>query len=205
MVPLSIDKRVLLLRGNHGLYNGEPWKKIFGPVLVYLNAAAIATTEILWNDAKDQMIYVGQSWPYNWPNSEDYLKPDERGEISGKLFGNDRFHCHQSDFMLQPFLGASVTCQFWTQADVDGYFTIPNVRELYGCVPAVFGDYKREGVITIQSGSSIDLDELLIFEAPRDGKTVWEIGIPNRSASEFFVPDPDPKYVNRLFLDHPER
>ena len=55
------------------------------------------------------------------------------------------------------------------------------------------------------SGSSIDLDELLIFEAPRDGKTVWEIGIPNRSASEFFIPDPDPKYVNRLFLDHPER
>ena len=27
MVPLSIDKRVLLLRGNHGFYNGEPWKK----------------------------------------------------------------------------------------------------------------------------------------------------------------------------------
>ena len=55
----------------------------------------------------------------------------------------------------------------------------------------------------IFSGSSIDLDELLIFEAPRDGKTMWEICIPNRSASKFFIPDPDPKYVNRLFLDHP--
>ena len=36
--------------------NGEPWKKIFGPVLVYLNSAAIATTETLWKDAKDQVM-----------------------------------------------------------------------------------------------------------------------------------------------------
>ena len=88
---------------------------------------------------------------------------------------------------------ASVTYQFWTQADDDGYFMIPNVRpgdyELYGWVPGVFGDYKREGVITIQSGSSIDLDELLIFEAPRDGKTVWEIEVLLSSSSQIQIPN----------------
>ena len=70
---------------------------------------------------------------------------------------------------------------------------IPNVRpgdyELYGWVPGVFGDYKREGVITIQSGSSIDLDELLIFEAPRDGKTVWEIEVLLSSSSQIQIPN----------------
>ena len=45
----------------------------------------------------------------------------------------------------------------------------------------------------------------LVYEPPRDGPTLWEIGIPDRSAREFNVPDPDPKYVNRLFVNHPDR
>ncbi|KAE9457338.1 hypothetical protein C3L33_10774, partial [Rhododendron williamsianum] len=40
---------------------------------------------------------------------------------------------------------------------------------------------------------------------PRDGPTLWEIGIPDRSAAEFYIPDPDPKYINRLFINHPDR
>lgn len=35
--------------------------------------------------------------------------------------------------------------------------------------------------------------------------TLWEIGIPDRSAAEFYIPDPDPKYINRLFINHPDR
>ena len=34
---------------------------------------------------------------------------------------------------------------------------------------------------------------------------MWEIGIPNRSAGEFFVPEPDVKYINSLYVDHPDR
>lgn len=45
----------------------------------------------------------------------------------------------------------------------------------------------------------------LVYEPPRDGPTLWEIGIPDRSAAEFFVPDPDPKYINRLYVNHPDR
>jgi rhamnogalacturonan endolyase len=45
----------------------------------------------------------------------------------------------------------------------------------------------------------------LVYEPPRDGPTLWEIGIPDRSAAEFFVPDPDPKYINKLYVNHPDR
>lgn len=45
----------------------------------------------------------------------------------------------------------------------------------------------------------------LVFEPPRDGPTLWEIGIPDRSAAEFHVPDPNPMHINRLYVNHPER
>ncbi|MCL7024551.1 hypothetical protein MKW94_010136, partial [Papaver nudicaule] len=47
---------------------------------------------------------------------------------------------------------------------------------------------------------SIELDDDLVYEPPRNGTTLWEIGIPDRTAAEFFIPDVDPKYVNPLYL-----
>ncbi|KAL3321957.1 hypothetical protein AABB24_039532 [Solanum stoloniferum] len=45
----------------------------------------------------------------------------------------------------------------------------------------------------------IELGEI-VYEPPRDGPTLWEIGTPDRSAAEFYIPDPNPKYVNKLYL-----
>ena len=41
----------------------------------------------------------------------------------------------------------------------------------------------------------------LVFEPPRSGPTLWEIGVPDRTAAEFYIPDPDPTYINRLFVN----
>ncbi|MCO5600862.1 hypothetical protein L7F22_054979 [Adiantum nelumboides] len=54
------------------------------------------------------------------------------------------------------------------------------------------------------TGGVLDLGEL-IYEPPRDGRTLWEIGTPTRTAYEFFIPDPNPLYMNKLFVNHPER
>ena len=59
-------------------------------------------------------------------------------------------------------------------------------------------------LVTYNIGSCIEMG-ILVYEPPRDGPTLWEIGIPDRSAAEFYVPDPDPKYINRLFVNHPDR
>lgn len=37
--------------------NGEPWKKVLGPVLVYLNSISPKeNSSMLWEDAKEQVI-----------------------------------------------------------------------------------------------------------------------------------------------------
>jgi rhamnogalacturonan endolyase len=93
--------------------------------------------------------------------------------------------------------------QFWTTADSCGSFTIGNVRagvyNLYAWVPGVLGDYMYTCHVTVTPGCAIDLGDL-VFSPPRSGPTLWEIGVPDRTAAEFFVPDVDPRYANRLFL-----
>lgn len=41
----------------------------------------------------------------------------------------------------------------------------------------------------------------LVYFPPRSGPTLWEIGVPDRTAAEFYVPDPDPRYANKLYLN----
>lgn len=71
---------------------------------------------------------------------------------------------------------------------------------VYAWVPGFIGDYKSVSTITIIAGSDIELGDL-VFEPPRDGPTLWEIGIPDRSAAEYYIPDPDQMY-NNPFLDN---
>jgi rhamnogalacturonan endolyase len=94
--------------------------------------------------------------------------------------------------------------QFWTRATTCGRFTVGNVRagvyNLYAWVPGFLGDFMRAAPVTVTSGGDIDLGDL-VFEPPRSGPTLWEIGVPDRTAAEFFVPDADPKYANKLYLN----
>ena len=49
----------------------------------------------------------------------------------------------------------------------------------------------------MQLGSKIDVGALT-FRPPRAGPTLWEIGIPDRSAAEFFIPDVK-ENINNLY------
>ncbi|KAG9153072.1 hypothetical protein Leryth_012343 [Lithospermum erythrorhizon] len=198
---------------------GEKWKKVFGPVFIYLNSRMLEEDYLtLWEDAKEQMVVEVQSWPYSFPASVDFQSSALRGNVSGRLLVRDSNDIIKGN-------GASVglatpgdvgswqreckNYQFWTVADENGYFSINDILtgeyDIYAWVPGFIGDYKSDTSITISSaGSSIDLGEL-VYQPPRDGPTLWEIGIPDRTAREFFVPDPDPKYINKLFANHPDR
>ncbi|KAI3873685.1 hypothetical protein MKW92_041409 [Papaver armeniacum] len=185
--------------------NGEPWKKVYGPVFLYLNSAPTGTNEsALWDDANEQLQQQeAQKWPYNFLASTDYPKSDQRGTINGKILVRDRFVSKEDIPAVDAYVGLALPgqvgswqteCkgyQFWTRAGPDGSFTIKNVHSgdynLYAWVPGFIGDYKYGNLITVQAAS-------------RNGTTLWEIGIPDRTAVEFFVPDVDPKYVNPLYL-----
>lgn len=199
----------------------EPWKKVFGPVFFYLNSEpAGANRSNLWEDAKAQMIAETHCWPYVFPASEDFPSSNLRGNVGGRLMVRDRYVSEKDEVAKCAYVGLAAPgdagswqregkgYQFWTTTDDGGHFFINNVRagsyNLYAWVPGFIGDYKRDALITITAGCDIDVGEL-VYEPPRDGPTLWEIGVPDRSAAEFYVPDPNPSLVNKLYLNHPDR
>ncbi|KAL1310214.1 hypothetical protein HN51_052866 [Arachis hypogaea] len=199
----------------------EAWKKVYGPIFIYLNSLSNGESPTgLWDDARQQMVNEIESWPYKFPASEEYVKAEQRGQVEGRLLVRDRY---MSDAFI-PVSSASVGLaspgepgswqreskgyQFWTITDDKGYFSITNILpgeyNLYSWVKGYIGDYKYDKVINITSGSEVNVGEI-VYEAPREGATLWEIGIPDRSAAEFYVPDPNPKYINRIYVNHTDR
>ncbi|CAN6679844.1 unnamed protein product [Malus baccata var. baccata] len=193
---------------------GEAWKKVFGPVFVYLNSVPTLNETILWENANEQLAEEVNSWPYNFTQSENFPSSSGRGSVAGQLLVQDWYISKSHVWASSAYVGLAATgnagswqkeskgYQFWTQANEQGYFLIKDARpgnySLYATVPGIIGDYKYEANITIEPGSEINLANL-IYVPPRNGLTLWEIGIPDRSAAEFNVPDPNPTLMNKLF------
>ncbi|CAL9760475.1 unnamed protein product [Musa acuminata subsp. burmannicoides] len=178
--------------------NGEYWKKVFGPVFIYLNSTMDGTNrQLLWDDAKLQVqVFVldtntSGSWPYEFPVSEDFQKSNQRGSVTGRLLVRDKFIDEKDIIGDAAFVGLALPgeagpgkenskgYQFWTKANDKGILPLPMLNgdyNLYAWVPGFIGDYKLDMSITISSGSQINLGDL-VYKPPRDGPTLWEIGI----------------------------
>ncbi|XP_030480574.2 rhamnogalacturonate lyase B isoform X2 [Cannabis sativa] len=187
----------------------EGWKKVYGPIFIYLNSLsdnlANPFTQ-LWEDAKQQ--------------SEDFPSSQQRGNLSGRLVIYDRYVSEERICANGAFVGLAAPgdvgswqreskgYQFWSKTDKDGYFSINDIRvgnyNIYAWVPGFIGDYRYDGVITITTDCYKEMGQL-VYMPPRSGATLWEIGIPDRSAAEFYVPDPNPDYVNKLYVNHPDK
>ncbi|XP_043811011.1 rhamnogalacturonate lyase B-like [Manihot esculenta] len=203
---------------NAAYRNGEPWKKVFGPVFVYLNSVPSVNPKALWEDAKRQMSTEVKSWPYNFPRSQDFPSSGQRGNVVGRLVVREQYINKRSMDASFAYVGLAAPgvagswqteakgYQFWTQADKKGSFSIKNIRagkySLYAFVPGFIGDYKYNVDIIIQPGSNIKLG-VLTYDPPRNGPTLWEIGIPDRTAAEFYIPDPNPTLINKLYINSP--
>lgn len=154
-------------------------------------------------------------WPYDFIASEDFPPSKQRGSVGGRLLVLERYVSNATISAEGAYVGLAAPgeagswqleskgYQFWTKTDEGGNFTINGIRpgdyNLYAWVPGFIGDYKFTSVININSGSNIDIGDL-VYEAPRNGSTLWEIGFPDRSAAEFYIPDANPKYINKLYL-----
>jgi rhamnogalacturonan endolyase len=77
--------------------------------------------------------------------------------------------------------------QYWTRADADGRFTIPNARPgsytLSAFTGGAVGEFTREKV-SVSAGQITQAGEL-VWDAPHKGRIAWELGVPDRSAREF--------------------
>ncbi|XP_073128338.1 uncharacterized protein [Henckelia pumila] len=218
-----------MMHGSHYIGNdmiahfedGETWRKVFGPFFVYLNTTTdVSKAYNLWLEAKKQRLMEESLWPYEFVSSPYYLTYKERGSATGRLFVQDRFVSASVLPSKSAYIGLSAATaegswqteskeyQFWTQTDVDGNFmiknVIPGVYGLHGWVPGYIGDYLKEDRVTISAGSETQLGNLT-YTPPRDGPTLWEIGFPDRTANSYYVPDVNPMYVNKLFINSPEK
>ncbi|XVF17391.1 hypothetical protein REPUB_Repub10bG0117700 [Reevesia pubescens] len=201
---------------------GEAWKKVFGPVFIYLNSASSGDDhrKTLWNDAKRQLSEEIESWPYNFTRSEDFPNAEQRGEVNGQLLVRDRYLYMEIMQAHSAFVGLAAPgdagswqtegkgYQFWTQTDQTGRFNVKHVRpgeyNLYAWVHGFIGNYKLDLNITIQPGNKIDLGTL-IYDPPRNGPTLWEIGIPDRTAADFFIPEPDPTFESSILKNDADK
>ncbi|KAL5063332.1 hypothetical protein RYX36_025069 [Vicia faba] len=196
---------------------GETYKKVFGPVFVYLNTDSSQNdNSTLWSDAVKQLSKQVQSWPYDFAKSQDYFPPNQRGTVFGRLLVQDRYYKGGRFQYTNAFVGLALPgeagswqreskdYQFWTRANAKGYFKITNIvpgnYSLYGWVPGFIGDYKSNSTITITPGGVVNLNSL-VYNPPRNGPTIWEIGFPDRLALEFHVPDPYPTLLNKLYSE----
>ncbi|CAN1766490.1 Rhamnogalacturonate lyase [Linum perenne] len=194
----------------------ETWKKVYGPVFIYLNSLDQEQQIPLWEDAKDQLLNQFEQWPYQFLGSQDYLISNQRGTVTGRLFVREPLVSNEHLQPIGAFVGLaapgepgswqfeSKRYQFWTEVDEDGTFVIENViagqYNLYGFVPNFIGEYKYDALIDITPGRTVDVG-VIMYEPPRNGSTLWEIGIPDRTAAEFFIPDANPKYINTLYTN----
>ncbi|KAL1214218.1 hypothetical protein V5N11_034747 [Cardamine amara subsp. amara] len=200
---------------------GEAWKKVFGPVFIYLNSFPKGFDPLfLWPQAKNQTMIEEEKWPYKFTTSSDFPASDQRGSVSGRLVVRESFISNKDIPANGSYVGLAAPgdvgswqreCkgyQFWSKADENGSFSIKNVRSgrynLYAFAPGFIGDYHNNTVFDISPGSNISLGDL-VYEPPRDGPTVWEIGVPDRTAAEFYIPDPNPTFVNKLYLNHSDK
>ncbi|WCJ35666.1 Rhamnogalacturonate lyase family protein [Euphorbia peplus] len=200
----------------------EEWKKVYGPIFIYLNSNSGRgdPLNLLWEDANQQVVKEVESWPYQFVASQDFPPSDQRANLYGTLLILDRHISKDKIFAKGAHIGLAAPgdagswqteskgYQFWTTADEEGNFKISNIRpgsyNLYAWVPGFIGDYKYDPVLNISPGSDEDIGDV-VYEPPRNGSTLWEIGIPDRTAAEFYVPDPNPLYVNKLYLNHTDR
>ncbi|KAG9440119.1 hypothetical protein H6P81_020284 [Aristolochia fimbriata] len=206
--------------------DGEPWKKVYGPVFFYLNKVedhGVAPFPSLWEDAKRQMEEEVKRWPYNFPASADFPQAHQRGAVRGCLLVRDGRYFNGGSKVpaASAYVGLALPgepgswqteskgYQFWTRAGANGCFSIRNVREgtynLYAFVPGYIGDYRYSVPITITAGEDKVLLGDLVYEPPRNGPTLWEIGVPDRQVLEFFIPDPDPMYFNSFLISPKNR
>jgi rhamnogalacturonan endolyase len=171
----------------------ESWTKVIGPFLVYCNDAP--DQDRLWRDALARAKIEGQAWPYAWASDPKYPDAASRGTVTGTLAVTDPLAPKLDVRNLRVGLAEpgvdwqrdSKGYQFWARAGERGAFAIRNIRPgpytLHAMADGVLGEFSLAQVM-VGAGRTLDLGSLQ-WTPVRNGRQVWEIGVPDRSAAEF--------------------
>jgi rhamnogalacturonan endolyase len=191
---------------------GETWTKVIGPFLIYCNSGA--GHDEMWKDALARASLESGTWPYEWVSGVDYPRKSERATVSGQITLHDPAATEATlarwlvglsapDYAAPRGNGGGLggpgprwvdwqsdakQYEFWVRGDSDGGFSIRNVRPgaytLHAIAEGVLGEFTLTNII-VEAGKPLRLPAS-IWRPVRYGKQLWDIGIANRSAAEFF-------------------
>jgi rhamnogalacturonan endolyase len=193
---------------------GESWTKVIGPFMLYVNSggdpAALwndARQQADKEQAKWPYDWVnGVDYPHKNERSavngqlalNDPLMPGG-AKYAGKLMvgltspnytvtveGRNNAGPIQREMTWQT---DAKHYEFWARSDdPSGKFTVPNVRpgkyQLDAFADGVLDEYVQANVTVPDGGKPIDLGKI-DWKPIRRGKQLWDVGIPNRTATEF--------------------
>ena len=179
---------------------GTAWTKIFGPYLLYYNTGASA--DACWADAQAQAVTEQAAWPYSWLTNNPTVYPTAsgRGNVTGKFVVTDALKPAVSGAGAWVGLATpdgtgtydwqfdSNNYEYWVKADANGNFNIPNVRPgtytLYAFTYGAVGQYSQASV-TVAAGQTTALGQVNWTVTHPGNWIAWEIGVPDRNATEF--------------------
>jgi len=181
---------------------GEAWSKVIGPFLLKTNAGGDALA--LWKDAMNSAAAEAKQWPCAWVESPLYAAK-ERVPVSGRILVKDAPGNRKPGTMWVGLTSPDYESrsrrqsekvgwqrdgkyyQYWAKAGPDGSFRIGAVRPgtyvLRAFAEGVLGEF-QQGNTVVPAGQPLVTGEIP-WTVERSGTTVWEIGIPDRSAREF--------------------
>lgn len=184
---------------------GEDWSKIYGPYLMYANQNATASAN--WDDAKARADKDEAEWPFAWlTNTPEYPLAAGRGNITGNFSITDPSKSEVNGggawigvTQLSTDSGGNwqfeeENYQYWVQTDASGNFNIKNVRPgtytLFAYKDRTTGEYRQETVV-VTAATTTNLGNINWTIPRANGKLVFEIGVPNRTAEEYKFGDFD--------------
>ncbi len=173
----------------------KDWQKIYGPMFFYMNQGE--NTEAMWQDAKTLAAEKVQAWPYKWLVQKGF---HDRGSVKGQVTIAGMTSAKGAWAILaKPIETMPSEIEFgawWrdvgkyhyvAKVQTDGSFDIPNVRsgdyDLFIWHEDVYGEYQRAG-LTVVTGQTLDTGKS-VLKARDQGQLLWQIGTPNRAATEF--------------------
>jgi rhamnogalacturonan endolyase len=194
---------------------GETWTRFVGPMFIYCNSAS--DQDKMWHDALARAAREAQGWPYDWAAHPHYPSRAQRGLGTGTITVKDPLV--PMDKVKNMLVGLTPRdaggrpvdwqrdakyYQFWTRADANGHFKVPNIRPgtytLRAIATGVLGEFSKDDV-SVAAGKTVDVGRLE-WKPVRFGRQLWEIGVPNRGAEEF--KHGDHYWVWGLYHDYPK-
>lgn len=182
------------------LEKDEKWSKVIGPFALHFNQGG--SPAALWDKALERATVERAAWPYPWVKHPEYPALAARGGLSGTILVDDTLSVPAPQAAMWVGLTApdyqvnrhpvgwqsdSKHYQYWVRATPDGAFSLTGVRPgnyvLHAFADGVMGEFEKPGV-TILPGTIQAAGEIR-WKPERKGPTLWQIGIPDRSAAEY--------------------